>query len=265
MRIAVITPYFKEADTVLRQCHESVRDQTVACDHFLVADGFPNPISEEWQAKRITLPMPHADNGNTPRVVGGLCALNSGYDAIAFLDADNWFRPDHLERMVALHRGTGAAVCTSNRSMHRPDGSYMFDDDKNDGRIHVDTSCLFMTRAILPVLCRWGAMPKELGPICDTVYWGTIQREKMTCAHDPAPTVCFRTTYEADFHRVAEALPEGVKTLRMTMMPIQWWKGLPAVERRRITKALGWPPGLRAGLARRLAMLTATLFAKAGG
>ncbi len=37
--------YFKEPDTELQRCMESVRQQTLACDHILVSDGFPNPLS----------------------------------------------------------------------------------------------------------------------------------------------------------------------------------------------------------------------------
>jgi glycosyltransferase involved in cell wall biosynthesis len=137
MRIAVITPYCKEADQVLEQCHRSVLDQTITCDRFLIADGFPNPTVEGWRAKKFELPDAQGHGGNWPCVLGSISAFNQGYDAVAFLDADNWYPPDNLERLVDLHARTGAAVCTAGRTMHRLDGSYMFDDDKNNGRSHV--------------------------------------------------------------------------------------------------------------------------------
>jgi hypothetical protein len=252
MRIAVITPYYKETDQVLTQCHESVLAQTFPADHFLLADGFPNPIVSGWRAQHFVMPCAHADNGNTPRIAGALSAFNLGYEAIAFLDADNWFRADHLERMAALNRRTGAPVCVSNRTMHRPDGSYMFDDDKNDAKAHVDTSCLFMTRAAMPVLARWAMLPRQLGPICDTVYWSTLRQARLAFAHDPATTVAFRTTYEADFHRLGEPVPPNVKTLHMTMEPIRWLKSLSGAERRRIRRELGWDTDVLARGSRRL-------------
>lgn len=130
MRVAVITPYYKEPNELLEQCRASVLDQTVACDHVFVADGFPNAVVGRWRAKHFILPNAHGDAGNMARVIGSLSAFAQGYDAVAFLDADNWYRSDHIQRLLELHRRTGAAVCTSRRSMHRADGSYMFDDSK---------------------------------------------------------------------------------------------------------------------------------------
>jgi glycosyltransferase involved in cell wall biosynthesis len=241
MRIAVITPYYKEADQVLEQCHRSVLDQTIACDHFLIADGFPNPIIEGWRAKKFELPNSHGHGGNLPRVLGSISAFDQGYDAVTFLDADNWYKPDHLERLVDLHGRTGATVCTSNRTMHRVDGSYMFDDDRSDGRSHVDTSCFFLTRPALPVIARWGLMPREFGAICDTIYWGSIRSSKLSHAHEPTPTICFRTTYEDDYKRLGESLPTEVKLINDSMKPYHWWWSLSAEHRWRIWKDLGWP------------------------
>jgi glycosyltransferase involved in cell wall biosynthesis len=259
MKIAVITPYYKEDDDILEQCHRSVMDQTTACDHLLVADGFPKAVVDHWQARHMVLPQAHADIGNMPRILGSLSAFNLGYDAVAFLDADNWYRPDHIERMVRLHRNMGAVVCTSNRSMHRPDGSYMFDDDKNDGRKHVDTNCFFLTRPAIRVLARWAAMPRQLSPISDTVYWETIRRERLPRAHNATPTVCYRTTWESDFRRMAEPMPEGVKRLEMTNAPYGWIKALSSSERKRVRRELGWPPGLPAKVMRRLRAMKARL------
>jgi glycosyltransferase involved in cell wall biosynthesis len=114
LQIAVITPYCQELDDVLRTCLESVARQTYpCCRHFLVADGFPNPLVAGWDARHIVLPNVHADNGNLARAIGAMAAISEGHDGIAFLDADNWFREDHVAQLIALHKDTGAAVCTS--------------------------------------------------------------------------------------------------------------------------------------------------------
>jgi hypothetical protein len=143
--------------------------------------------------------------------------------------------------------------------MHRPDGSYMFDDDKNDGTRHVDTSCFFMTRAVITVLARWIAMPKQVAPVCDTVYLETIKRGHLPYAHDPALTVCFRTVYESDFLRMAEPMPIGVKRLEATDAPFHWIDALSTSERKRVQHELGWPPGLPAKVARRLGTMKTRL------
>jgi glycosyltransferase involved in cell wall biosynthesis len=263
MRIAVITPYYKEEDKILEQCHSSVREQTLACDHILIADGFPSSKAKKWHAKHLELPYSHGHGGNVPRVLGSITAFKQGYDAISFLDADNWYKPDHLERLVDLQVRTGAAVCTASRSMHRIDGSYMFDDDKNDGCSHVDTSCLFLTAPALPIVTRWALMPGQLGGICDTIYWSSIKSSKLLHAHEPSCTVCFRTTYEADYRRLHEPLPAEAKLLEDTDRPFYWFKSLPAKDRWRVWKDLGWPYGTRSAasvqISRIIAKLTHTL------
>jgi len=169
MKVAVVTPYYREADDVLRVCLDSVRAQTHApCRHFLVSDGFPNPLVDTYDATHIRLPNAHGDNGNLGRCVGAFTAISEGYDAIAFLDADNWFRPDHIARMVALHVRTGAAVCSSGRSIHRLDGSLLIaSDQESDGVNFVDTSCLCISRPAFDLMSLWGMMPREAGPICE--------------------------------------------------------------------------------------------------
>jgi glycosyltransferase involved in cell wall biosynthesis len=252
MKIAIVTPYYKEADEILLHCRESVLEQTRPCEQFMVADGFPNPLVKKLGVHAMELPFAHNDAGNTPRVLAALSAFTLGYDAVAFLDADNWYYPDHLERMVALKERTGAAVCTASRSMHRPDGSYMFDDDKNDGVLHVDTNCLFLTREAMPLVARWSMIPPELRTMGDTVYWQSIRRSGLVHAHERRPSVAYRTTYENDFRRLGEALPEGGKTVEETGASIRWVRSLGPAQRRRMNREIGWPGNLVVRAERRL-------------
>src|SRR4029453_5901166 len=55
-RIAVLTPYFQESLSLLERCHRSVRQQTVSCEHIMVADGFPRPELDSWPVRHIKLP-----------------------------------------------------------------------------------------------------------------------------------------------------------------------------------------------------------------
>src|SRR5262245_29299152 len=100
-RVAVVTPYYQEKLEVLRDCLASVAKQTFRCDHFVVADGHPQELVTP--AEHIILPRAHHDNGNTARAIGSLSAMNQDYDAVAYLDADNWYYPNHIESMVLLH------------------------------------------------------------------------------------------------------------------------------------------------------------------
>jgi glycosyltransferase involved in cell wall biosynthesis len=216
LRVAVVTPYYDEPLEVLRQAHESVRQQTYPCTHFLIADGRPNDHVQHWTAEHTVLARAHSDNGNTPRGIGSICAANEGFDAIAYLDADNWFHPTHVARMVDLHRRTGALVCTATRSIHRHDGSLMYvDRDESDGKEMVDTSCLFLARGAFRALPLLVMMPRHLAPVCDKVFWSSLRARGYATAHCDEATVAFRTRYAAHYVNVGEVPPPGSKVLRM--------------------------------------------------
>lgn len=244
LRVAVITPYYLEALELLRNCHDSVLRQTYPATHFLVADGHPRQDVSEWGVNHITLAKPHGDVGNTPRGIGAISAVNQGFDAVCFLDADNWFYPHHIEAMIRLHRETGAAVCTASRTIHRLDGSLMFRDEKEcDGVNHVDTSCYFITRAAFRVLPIWALMPPELGPIGDRVVWQSIVARRMRRAHHPEPTVAFRTQYQVHYLSRGETPPPNAKTnADSTGRAFRWWSSLPVDVRRDWMLYLGLVP-----------------------
>jgi hypothetical protein len=233
MRVAVITPYYRELPEILQQCHASVAGQSHSCKHFLVADGHPDPQAGAWPVEHLVLSKPHGDSGNTPRAIGSLSAMNQGYDAIAYLDADNWYYRNHIEAMVEMHLRTGAWVCTGTRTIHRFDGSLMYADRyESDGKDMVDTSCLFITRAAFRVLPIWAMMPLELAPICDRIIWRAIQTRRYSCAHLPEPTVAFRTQYECHYQGLGEQPPPGTKSnAESTGKAFQWWNSLTAEQR----------------------------------
>jgi hypothetical protein len=241
LRVAVITPYYREQPETLRVCHESVKRQTYPCVHFMVADGFPSPEVARWPVEHIALSKAHRDNGDTPRGIGSLSAMNLGYDAIAYLDADNWFFENHIESMVSLYRRTGAAVCTASRTIHRLDGSLMYADRYEcDGKKHVDTSCFFLTREAFSLLPIWAMMPGELGPVCDIVFWRAILERRLPCAHNPQPTVAFRTQYQVHYANRGETPPPGSKSnAESTGKAMQWWRELPEPIRDQWRRRLG--------------------------
>ena len=231
MKVAVVTPYYKEAPDILRQCHESVGAQTHECTHIMLADGYPNPEVDDWPVEHFIFGASHADNGNTPRMVGALSAARRDYDAIAFLDADNWYYPNHIETMVTLHAQTGAAVCSGSVDIYRPDGSLMFKMYENDGEKHVDTSAMFLTREAYSTIGIWGFLPKKLAPVSDRIFWQTIVDRGISRAHEPTVTVAFRTQYKAHYEAMGEEPPTGSKGNEITDSAIDWWENLSPEER----------------------------------
>lgn len=212
MKIAVITPYYKEATDILAKCHESVTAQGVDVDHFMIADGFPNPAVDGWRAKHIKLPQAHGDNGNTPRGIGAMLAQAEDYEFISFLDADNWFHFNHLASLLELYQKSRCEIVTSFRTFHTLDGTLMDVTESQEDRLeHVDTSCFMLHRQAFELLPIWLQMEKVLGPICDRVFLAAVRHKRFTINSTRLRTVAFRTQYESHYRSAGLSVPEGAK------------------------------------------------------
>jgi glycosyltransferase involved in cell wall biosynthesis len=184
-RFAVVTPYYKESPELLRRCIDSVLAQDAPCDHFVVADGFPQDWLDAQPVRHIKLDRNHADFGNTPRGLGSLLAASEGYEGIAFLDADNWFDADHVSACVAAAEkfGPGLSQCDyviARRRFRHVDGSELPTPVEDS---FADTSCFVVLRGAFHVLSHWVLMPKRIAPICDKVF-----RRPGRCAAFVSPT-----------------------------------------------------------------------------
>jgi glycosyltransferase involved in cell wall biosynthesis len=199
-KIAVITPYYKEDIAVLRQCHESVVSTLGDVTHFFIADGFPNTEIDSWNVRHVILPNAHDDNGNTPRGIGTMLADVEGFDFIAYLDADNWFHPGHLDSLLKLHRDTDADICFSKRTIHQLDGTEIKTarDPDEENLQHIDTSCYLIHRRCFNALSVWLKMPRQLSPICDRIFLALLREKRFTMAFSKLRTVAFRSQYK--FH-----------------------------------------------------------------
>jgi len=209
MRIAVVTPYYKTPRPWLEQCHQSVLNQTVPCTHILVADGVAEDYVNGWQAQHIVLSHNHADYGDTPRAIGSVAAVGQRFDAIAYLDSDNWYAPHHLESLAALYAETQAAVCISNRTINRLDGSVLASCAESDGEFFADTSCLMLTRKAFGVAATWASFDPPLHAICDRMMMYVIRRNNLTRAFTNRATVAFRAGYRKFYTDLGEEPPPG--------------------------------------------------------
>jgi glycosyltransferase involved in cell wall biosynthesis len=222
-RIAVVTPYYKEPLEWLRQCHESVLAQEVAADHFMVADGFPRPELADWNVRHVVLPGAHADGGSMARGIGGALADGSGYDFVAYLDADNWYLPGHLSSLLELHRASGAPVCTSFRSFHKSDGAWLDVKEEAEDRLqHVDTSCFFLHRSTFNLVSLWSRIPKPLGQLCDRVFLSALRNERFAVLSTRRRTVAYRTMYELHYTGAGLEPPPGFKRRDILQPALQW-------------------------------------------
>ena len=220
-RIAVITPYHKESLQLLSRCHESVLAQDLPCTHVLVADGIGYPEVDDWNCRHIRLGVGHDDNGNTPRALGALAAMNEGFDCIAFLDADNWFSTDHLSRGIATQTATGCDVVFSDRHIVFPDGQRLTEQPLEDrDRRHADTSCILIFSAAFRSLALWAEMPRLLAPQCDRVMFSHLMATQR-CAWSSTATVYFETWYANHFLAAGFIPPLNAKFLER--YPAQAW------------------------------------------
>jgi hypothetical protein len=140
-----------------------------------------------------------------------MSAIGQGFGAIAYLDADNWFSPEHIASMVALHGETGAAVCTSSRNLHRPDGTLLMPCPESDGTTFADTSCIFLARPAFKVAAFWALMDPKLHAIGDRMIMRRVRRLKLQTAFSGQPTVAYRTTFPGHYDLAGELPPPEAK------------------------------------------------------
>lgn len=209
MRVAVVTPYHQETLPVLERACRSVAGQRLACTHVRVADGFPRPELADWPGVDLALPRAHGDNGNTPRHYGAMWAAANGFDAVAFLDADNWYDPEHIAGLVALHRQHDAPVVSARRRIWSVDGRLLLPEgEPPDGAGHNDTSTLLLTRAAFPLLDLWQEMPQAFSPICDTVFFYAALYRGYGHVWTSAVTVNFQSHYKNHYFRALVPAPD---------------------------------------------------------
>ena len=216
MKTAVITPYCKEDLATLRRCHLSVRDQYADCRYFLVADGFANETAQQWDCEHISLSKPHCDNGNTPRGIGALSAINQGFEAIFFLDADNWYCPNHVSEGLRLKtEDPDIDIAVLGRHIVLPDGTSVPPDPEDENKSHVDTSCYAFFESSFGLLPLWAMMPTFLGPICDRIMLFAAQSKQYRLAWSPEKTCYFVSNYRSHYVRAQRTPPANTNDSNM--------------------------------------------------
>ncbi len=212
-KIAIVTPYYKESRSILERCLESVAQQSVSADHILVADGF----SQDWIGRRkvrhLVLDRGVGNFGNTPRAIGAMLAIGGGYDAIGFLDADNWLERDHLEQCLrALESFESDAVdyVLAKRILRRPDGSELTVPKGQEG-FEADTNCCLFFPGAYHLLHLWGMIPKEISVIADRILFQAARQDNLLGLRSNKRTVNYVTHYAGAYAAAGEAPPPWVK------------------------------------------------------
>jgi hypothetical protein len=215
MKIAIITPYFKESLDILEQNYKSVIDQDLNTDHYFIADGYPLAAINKWKVKHIILDKSHDDNGNTPRGVGSKKVRELNYDFLAYLDADNWFHKNHLKSLINLYNDAKVNICCSKRTFHHMNGKELYISEMPEDEFeHVDTSCFLIHNSAFELTKIWEKMPKILSPICDRIFYKSIFiHKKYSIAFSNLRTVAFRSQYLSHYKSANEQPPKNLKGL----------------------------------------------------
>jgi hypothetical protein len=209
MKICVVTPYFKTPIEWLIQAHGSVRAQTIPASHVLVCDGSQPAQIPSFLGTHVLLGRNYQDYGNTPRLIGCYNAITQGADAIAFLDADNWFQPDHLEALRDYALANNLDACSSGRMLNRPDGSVLAKCPVVNGRPYIDTSCLLVMRSAFPHMIAWTLQPQAHAAVIDQEVWRHMRNMGARLGFLDRPSVFYRTRHATHYRLIGEEPPPG--------------------------------------------------------
>ena len=193
MKVAVVTPVGPNADGVLLDwCSRSVADQSYPCDHIKVADG-------GYQFCTIRLPQSANDIGSTPRAIGSAYAFGQGYDAVCWLDSDNWLVPDHVERLVKHHYTTGKPIVASGRWVTDVAGELVEECvEQVPGSGFFDTNTYLVTKEAKWFAALWSMLMPNQHIIGDRIL-SKYAEGHVSCHY--APTVYYRSRLKFHYDR----------------------------------------------------------------
>jgi hypothetical protein len=163
--------------------------------------------------RHFPLPWNHGDFGDTPRAVGAMSANSQGFDAIAFLDADNWYDPTHIETMVRVQAMTDADIVTATRKLIRPDGSLMCVDTQSDGVAFCDMNCFLFTRRAFKAIGQWAFKDTRASAVDDYILWSLVKQSNARVARSTEPTVNYLTMWALHYLERGETPPPGARCM----------------------------------------------------
>jgi len=209
VRVAVVTPFHDARSGWLAQCHASVRAQTHACRHLLVADGAGLAPPAAFDGQFLQLGHAHADYGDTPRAAGSLSAVAQGFEAIAYLDGDDWLQPDHVAGLVELHRRTGCAAAYSGVTFCDTAGAAL--GGSSGFPLRSAYACCLVAGPALRLLALWALMPPRFHVIGDRWMYERFRAGGLQVAEHAAESYCYRTRWGDHYRHFGRPLPPDAK------------------------------------------------------
>lgn len=213
-RIAVITPTYQTPTPWLEQCVRSVQAQSVGpVMHVLINDGDPDfCLPNCFAGQFIQTDRHYGDFGDTPRWIGVQWAIKWGADAIAFLDADNWFERHHLRTCIEACRDQRAEVATSQRMLVALNGAPIAKCHMCGTLDFADTSSMLFRSSAFEALRAWGNMEDWQHAIDDRLVWQRVRDLGFRIGQTNTVTFNYRCTHRMFYETYGWPVPDGVKT-----------------------------------------------------
>jgi glycosyltransferase involved in cell wall biosynthesis len=210
MKVAVVTPTI--GASTLKQCISSVQKQTYEnLTHYIFLDGEEHyekihPILYEQSGNKTIKTIQLQENigkGWYGHRVYAACSFLVNADVICYLDEDNWYEPEHVEKLVD-RINSGFDWVYSLRKIYDKDGKFLFEDNCeslgkwpvffDDSIFHIDTSSFAVKRDVAVRIGQawygqWGA---------DRQFFTSIKKyfPKFACTNDY--TLCYRLDGNVD-------------------------------------------------------------------
>jgi glycosyltransferase involved in cell wall biosynthesis len=161
MKVAVVTPTI--ASQHLKRCVDSVANQTYEnLVHYVFTDGIEHHLDVQIELNgrknvRSIILEENVGKGWYGHRVYAACSFLVNADIICYLDEDNWYDSNHVEKLVnKIKEGNDWAY--SLRKIYDKDGNYLCDDNCeslgkwpiyfDDKSFHIDTSSFAVKRDI---------------------------------------------------------------------------------------------------------------------
>ena len=201
MKVAVVTPTI--GSETLSKCLQSVDEQTYEnLTHYIFIDGKENEnkilhqLEGASKVKTIRLEE-NVGKGWYGHRVYSACSFLVNADVICYLDEDNWFEPDHVEKLMKVIE-SGKDWAYSLRKIYDKDGNYLCEDNCeslgkwpvyfNPAVFHIDTSSFAIRRDVAVKIGhawygQWGA---------DRQFFSNLQQHFRNFDCTKEHTLCYR-------------------------------------------------------------------------
>ena len=225
-KIAVVTPTYQTPLAWLQQCVDSVQRQTFRpVEHIIINDGDPSfTLPQDFVGTVLQLDQHYGDYGDTPRWVGVQKAIREGVDVIAFLDADNWYEDNHLERCIEVALSQKAAVVASKRMLVTLTGEPIDTCYMCGTESFADTSSMLFLSPAFEALRAWGDMEDWQHPIDDRIVWQRVKHLGFPFALTNEVTLNYRCTHQLFYESFDMPIPDGVKTAMDVEAALERWE-----------------------------------------